>query len=195
MPRQRSFDDEVVLTAAMRCFWRRGYAATSMKDLEAATGLTTGSLYNGFGSKDELFRLALKHYIDSHVQARIARYLLDGDAREGLLGFVRDGLDRGSALINSGCFLVNTQVEAPLHGREVRTLIAEGQALMDRGILLTVERGLRTHAFATNQTPEALAQQISFAATALLARSRAETRKDWLEVPMRAFEAMLPPAS
>jgi AcrR family transcriptional regulator len=26
-------------------FWKQGYQATSMRDLEAATGLTAGSLY------------------------------------------------------------------------------------------------------------------------------------------------------
>lgn len=44
---------EVVATAA-RLFAERGYQATSMSDLTAATGLTAGGLYHYIGSKERL---------------------------------------------------------------------------------------------------------------------------------------------
>ena len=45
--------DEVV-GAAARLFAERGFHATSMADLVAATGLTAGGLYHYIGSKDQL---------------------------------------------------------------------------------------------------------------------------------------------
>ena len=195
MPRNRSFDEDVVLTAAMKCFWRRGFAATSMKDLEAATGLTTGSLYNGFGNKDELFLAALRHYVDTVVAARIARYLIAGNARSGILAFVREGLDRGSHQLSSGCLLVNSFVEAPLHRPEVRDVLSRGQRLIDEALVAAVDRGMAAGDIRAHPDSRALGLQVGFAAHALLVRSRAETAPNWFEESMSAIEALLPVAA
>ena len=37
------------------CFWRRGYEATSVRDLAHSMGISGPSLYNAFGDKHELF--------------------------------------------------------------------------------------------------------------------------------------------
>jgi len=60
--RPRAFDKEAALTRAMEVFWRKGYEGTSMTDLTSAMGIASPSLYAAFGSKEELFREALKHY-------------------------------------------------------------------------------------------------------------------------------------
>jgi TetR/AcrR family transcriptional regulator, transcriptional repressor for nem operon len=56
MPRPRDFDEIVALQAAIERFWRRGYKATSLRDLTASMGLTAPSLYNAFGDKGERAR-------------------------------------------------------------------------------------------------------------------------------------------
>jgi AcrR family transcriptional regulator len=43
-----------ILEAALRCFARRGFAATTIEDIRRASGASTGSLYHHFGSKEEL---------------------------------------------------------------------------------------------------------------------------------------------
>lgn len=62
MARPRSFEEAVVVDAATRCFTDLGYAATSVDDLVAATGLHRGSLYGAFGSKRGLFLAALARH-------------------------------------------------------------------------------------------------------------------------------------
>ena len=54
-----AYDRDDVLDGAMKVFWRRGYAATSMRELRDATGLGSRSLYAEFESKHGLFRAAL----------------------------------------------------------------------------------------------------------------------------------------
>jgi len=45
---------QIVLSHAAREFAMRGFHATSIPDLVAATGLTAGGLYHYFGSKDDM---------------------------------------------------------------------------------------------------------------------------------------------
>lgn len=67
MARPRTFAEDDVIAAARDEFWNRGYAATSIDDLTAATGLGKGSLYGAFGDKHSLYLRALDDYIDSSL--------------------------------------------------------------------------------------------------------------------------------
>lgn len=67
MARPIEYDKKEVLKNAMEIFWRKGYESTSMKDLVAATGLSTRSMYNIFESKRGLFQEALTCYYESTV--------------------------------------------------------------------------------------------------------------------------------
>ena len=65
--RPRSFDEQQVVRHATALFTGRGYEATSIDDLVAATGLHRGSLYKAFGSKRGIFLAALQRVVDSPV--------------------------------------------------------------------------------------------------------------------------------
>lgn len=54
MPRLEEATRTRILSAAAAWFADHGYAATSMRDLAGATGLTPGALYVHFASKDQL---------------------------------------------------------------------------------------------------------------------------------------------
>jgi AcrR family transcriptional regulator len=57
---------EQILSAAMECFARNGYRATSIEDIVHESGLSVGAIYSYFASKDELFlALAEKHTAES----------------------------------------------------------------------------------------------------------------------------------
>lgn len=60
--RPRSFDRTAALEAAMRVFWQKGFTAASMSDLCEAMGIGSPSLYAAFGSKEELYAEAIRHY-------------------------------------------------------------------------------------------------------------------------------------
>lgn len=73
MARPREFDEAAALDAAMDCFWRNGYEATSVRDLAAQVRITGTSLYNAFGDKRSLFREVLQRYAEQSMRERIAR--------------------------------------------------------------------------------------------------------------------------
>jgi AcrR family transcriptional regulator len=62
MPRKPNFDRNELIERARDLFWRRGWAGTSLKDLEAVLQMKPGSFYAAFGSKDALFELAMDKY-------------------------------------------------------------------------------------------------------------------------------------
>lgn len=70
MARTAAYDREKALEAAMNLFWRKGYHATSLKDLEAELSMRPGSIYAAFHSKEALFRSTLDRY-SSRTEAEL----------------------------------------------------------------------------------------------------------------------------
>lgn len=62
MPRTPNYDRKELIARARDLFWERGWAGTSLKDLEHSLQMKPGSFYAAFGSKDALFALALEKY-------------------------------------------------------------------------------------------------------------------------------------
>lgn len=129
MVRQLEFDETEALTAAMHLFRRQGYAGVSIKTLEAETGLSSGSIYNSFGSKHAVFERALKHYNDAVVSTRIRRHLANSDPLLGLISLFESLLDEpdGGAF---GCLLTNSAIEFPACETQVGTEIQYGFDLL-----------------------------------------------------------------
>ena len=67
--RPRAYQPEIALAKALDLFRKDGFAATSLDDLSAATGMNRPSLYGAFGDKRELY---LKSYARSRADARAA---------------------------------------------------------------------------------------------------------------------------
>ena len=79
MGRQQTFDTTAVVQAARDHFWDHGYEATSLSDLEEATGLNRSSLYHAFGSKRGLFDAAAQDYLDTVIRPRLAALVAVAD--------------------------------------------------------------------------------------------------------------------
>lgn len=63
------FDRDEVIEKAMLLFWKQGFHATSMRHLQQQVDLRPGSIYASFGSKEGLFKEALKCYADQGKHA------------------------------------------------------------------------------------------------------------------------------
>lgn len=73
-----------ILEAALACFARRGYAATTIEDIRRASGASTGSLYHHFRGKEPLAgALYLEGLRDYHESLRAQ--LDDWDDAEALV--------------------------------------------------------------------------------------------------------------
>lgn len=92
MARTKNFDEVKVLESAMLLFWKKGYSATSMKELEQVMGLTITSIYNAFGNKRALFEMALNYYLQ-HILSKFIESLNNADSPENALKAYIDGSD------------------------------------------------------------------------------------------------------
>lgn len=110
MARSRSFDEQEILTRAMHAFRQHGYARISIRQLEEATGLTSGSLYNAFGDKDGLYRAAIAHYVDGFVIARLRAHAGPQATLEDLEEFFLT-LFRPPMTDGFGCLVSNAAME------------------------------------------------------------------------------------
>jgi TetR/AcrR family transcriptional repressor of nem operon len=77
MARPTEFDRTEVLDRATRLFWERGFAGTSISDLEAAMGIGRTSIYAAFGAKEDLFMAAVDHY-DATYSIKLRNALTSG---------------------------------------------------------------------------------------------------------------------
>jgi TetR/AcrR family transcriptional repressor of nem operon len=112
MARPRGFDETRVKEALMEVFWEKGYEATSMKDLVAATGLLKGSLYGAFGDKQTLYMIALAHYDRTRIQAGIDMLSGKGSAREKIARLFDSVIEAArGGVFAGGCLLCNASVE------------------------------------------------------------------------------------
>lgn len=90
-PRQRRKEARPaeLLAAALDHFVERGFAATKLDDVAAQAGVSKGTLYLYFGSKEELFKAVIRQGIFPVLdegEAMVARH--DGDARSLLRGML-----------------------------------------------------------------------------------------------------------
>ncbi len=69
---------------ARREFGRRGFEATTMRDIAAAAGLSTGTVYRSFRSKDELLLSIMKSYSEKVRSAWTAALESEGSSLERL---------------------------------------------------------------------------------------------------------------
>jgi TetR/AcrR family transcriptional regulator, transcriptional repressor for nem operon len=133
MARPREFDEATALEAAVECFWHRGYAATSVRDLAENMGISAPSLYNAYGDKHRLFVQALEHYLDYSTRARIKRLENSLPPKRAIQKFIEEIIERSvNDRERRGCFLINSALEVAPHDKELGRLIADRLAEIER---------------------------------------------------------------
>ncbi|MDE2239825.1 MAG: TetR/AcrR family transcriptional regulator [Rhodospirillales bacterium] len=142
MPRPRALHDDELLDRARDIFWRQGFAATSLRDLTAATGLSVAALYNRFGDKAGLFREVLRRYADTGLSdERLPRLAALADPRAAITGFFSELLVLSEAPdAPAGCLLINTILDGGAEAPEIRTLLRERLGEVEAFLRAQLER-------------------------------------------------------
>ena len=124
----------------MMLFWRVGYGATSIQDLERATKLRRGSLYNAFGDKEGLFVAALKRY-DSTVGSKRIERLSNPDPYRAIEGFLNALVEQMSEPGRPrGCLHTNTSLEMPGAPDTALRIISERTSAIEAALYAVLRR-------------------------------------------------------
>ncbi|WP_016697846.1 TetR/AcrR family transcriptional regulator [Actinoalloteichus spitiensis] len=136
-----------VHTAATALFTRHGFAATSMRDIARAAGISTGLIYRHYPSKDELFD-ALVRQATEGVRGAARRLRADDPPERLLTRFTEDFLfavDREEGFAEFST-LMNHAAALPVRPPSVERLVEEHVALLD-ALTDLIERGQRGGGF------------------------------------------------
>jgi len=185
------FEEKEVLSSAMRCFWKRGYAATSMRDLEKATGLSTGSIYNSFGNKDGLFDRSLDFYVVTVIDRRIEKFLKTENPREGIVAFFADSMNKPAWARALGCLLVNTGVEGDMHPDHIQEKMKAAQKKVALALRAAIEKGQGSGEISTSETPRNLARHYGLILSGLLVRMRSDQTTAWHEETLQFIDSLM----
>lgn len=179
--RPRSFDPDVVLEKARAVFWDQGYAAASLDDIAAATGLNRPSLYAAFGDKHALYMAAL-----ASTRARAAAAMREVLGREpdlrralAALFAAAIGVYVAGDAAQRGCFIVGTAVTQAADDPEVRDLVTGFIADEDDAFRERLARS--GDELAPGLTPEMAAMVATAALHSLAVRARAGEGRAGLE--------------
>lgn len=173
MARPQMFDRSAVLHQAMAVFWRKGYEATTMVDLLAATGLSKSSLYAAFGNKKQLFLAAFDAYRAIRA-VQMQRLLAQGSAREAIADFFRLIIaDAGALDYIDGCMSINEAVEMAPHDADIRQRVQLDFERIEQALLVAIQRGQEEGSVNQHKSAEELSQLLLLAFPGLQVMVRA----------------------
>ena len=193
--RQREFDKQIALDAAMELFWSNGYNGTSLSDLTNAMGINKPSLYAAFGNKEALCVSALNHYVSKYGSPHMDELNAPGKSlRSRLTAYLKSIAQMVSdPTLPGGCFVAATTNEA---GGEylpagVSQAVAKINQLTRKTLIDFFRQEASTGTLGKTNSPDVLADYILTLqyGLAVMARNRAKPKvfEDVIEYAVSKF--------
>jgi TetR/AcrR family transcriptional regulator, copper-responsive repressor len=181
--RPRAYEPDVALGKALDLFRKDGFAATSLDDLSAATGMNRPSLYGAFGDKRELYIKSYRRYREEARAAMVDIFRGELPIRQRLERIYAVALDiylSGEAGPR-GCFTVMTAGSEAVADPEIRAMVLEGLAEMDKAFAACFRLAKEKGELPESADPVVLAQIATAAIHTIAVRARVRTPRRELE--------------
>ena len=181
--RPRAYQPEVALGKALDLFRKGGFAATSLDDLSAATGMNRPSLYGAFGDKRELYIKSYQRYRDDARAAMIDVFRIELPIRKRLERIYTIALDiylSGEAGPR-GCFTVMTAASEAVGDPEIRAMVLDGFTELDKAFARCFRLAREKGELRASTDPAVLARVASATMHSMAIRARARVPREELE--------------
>jgi TetR/AcrR family transcriptional repressor of nem operon len=179
MARSKEFDENAVLDKAMKLFWERGYANTSMNALVEHMGIHKRSLYDTFTDKHTLYLKALDRF-GKRISARWEAGIKTAGTAEQALRFVFDVIIKGEEDAPPGCMFVNSAVELASADGVVDAKATGGFDRAEQALAGIVASGQENGEFANSGDPKELAEYLHNVLAGLRVMVRTSTPEEKL---------------
>ena len=181
--RPRAYQPDVALGKALDLFRKDGFAATSLDDLSAATGMNRPSLYSAFGDKRELYIKSYQRYRNDARASLIDIFRSEQPIRERLKRIYAIALDiylSGDAGPR-GCFTVMTAASEAVFDPDIRAMVLEGFVELDKAFMACFRLGKENGELPESADPVVLAHLASATIHTIAIRARARVPRKELE--------------
>ncbi len=184
--RPRAYEPNVALGKALELFRKGGFAATSLDDLSAATGMNRPSLYGAFGDKRELYIKSYQRYRDDARAATVEIFRQEMPLRKRLERMYSVALDihfAGEAG-PTGCFTVMTAGSEAITDPDIRAMVLDALSELDKAFARCFSSAKEKGELGEDADPLVLGQLASATVHTIAIRSRAG-------VPRKELEALV----
>lgn len=193
MARPAKFSDDELLERAMAVLWRRGWAHTSIRDLEDALEVKAPSIYRRFGTKDGLGAVVIDRYVDQIVQRRVSKYLTgEGDPIRNIERFLITSVakaDDDGRL--RGCLLTTCSMEHDEPDAVLAEALARGFEVIESGLRHEVDRAASLGRLADGVDPADAVATLALVMQGLMSMSRGDSTPADLRKRARSAVALV----
>ena len=181
--RPRAYEPDVALGKALDLFRKGGFAATSLDELSAATGMNRPSLYGAFGDKRELYIKTYQRYRDDARRATTDIFREEMPIRKRLARIYAVVLDIYFSGDSGprGCFTVVTAASEAIADPGIRAMVLEALVGADKAFAACFQRAKQSGELPASADPAVLGQLASATMHTLAIRSRAGVPRSELE--------------
>ena len=168
MAKSAKFDRQAVVDKATNLYWKKGFHATSMRNLQDEIDMRPGSIYSAFGSKEGLFKETLRNYTDMGL-AQLQRLVDECDNPIDVLkAFVKSQvIDTQTDAPNGVCMLAKTMSELTEENQELIDVTKAHLGEISQQFEVLIKEAKIQGLIDTESDPEALASHIQIQITGL----------------------------
>lgn len=141
MARTREFDRDAALGRAMKLFWAKGYAATSLDELLSAMEIGRQSLYNTFGDKRRLYLEALGAYQRMSIEEHLGRLKTGSSVVTGIEALLFGLISKDPEERALGCLGVSSASEFGVMDVDLADLRTKAAKLLHAGLVARIREG------------------------------------------------------
>jgi AcrR family transcriptional regulator len=126
MGRPKNFSRQGVLEKALPVFWKKGFADTSLQELEKATGVNKSGLYAEFAGKGDLYLESLRYYLRKRQQEELLT--AEPLGWKNIERFLR--LGPCSLQGQKGCFAINSMNQFAVLPPPAQEMVSQSRAFL-----------------------------------------------------------------
>ncbi len=156
MARNIEFNEELAIQKAMQVFWKKGYNATSLRDLTDAMQINSSSLYNTIGDKQELFVRCVQHYTNLRKQDWEKRLASERSPFSTLVDYIHEAVN---IIINGefSCMAVKSAFEVATNDQRVKEILVQDDQRAYQFLHDLIKNAMDQGEISTDEDPALLA--------------------------------------